>query len=449
MEKLEFMQDGENSSASHRSIWVNGPVIVGAGPSGLGTAACLRENGVPFVVLERADCLASLWQNRTYDRLKLHLSKRFCEFPNLPFPDDYPNYPNRRQFIDYIQSYADHFDIHPQFRECVQSAHYDETLGLWRVRTTAATDPADVESSPQVEYICRWLVVATGENADCVVPQIEGLRDFKGEVLHVADYKSGEKFSGKRVLVVGCGNSGMEVSLDLCNHNAHPFMVVRSSVHVLPREVLGKSTFELAAILMNWLPLWMVDKLLLVLAWLFFGNLEKLGIRRPSTGPLELKNKGGKTPVLDIGALGKIRSGSIKVVPAEIKHFVGSNQVEFVNGCRLEFDSVVLATGYKSNVRSWLQETDFFGNNGYPKTPFPNGWKGSRGLYAVGFTRRGLFGAASDAAKIGADIGSLWKQESEQQQEEKTVSSISCHRRCTSHKTILNPIHQSHSVENI
>lgn len=72
--------------------------------------------------------------------------------------------------------------------------------------------------------------MATGENAECVMPDIEGLSDFKGEVIHACDYKSGESFRGKKVLVVGCGNSGMELSLDLCNHHASPSMVVRSSV---------------------------------------------------------------------------------------------------------------------------------------------------------------------------------------------------------------------------
>ena len=69
-----------------RCIWVNGPVIVGAGPSGLAVAACLKEQGVPFLILERANCIASLCQNSTYDRLKLHLPKQFCQLPNFPFP---------------------------------------------------------------------------------------------------------------------------------------------------------------------------------------------------------------------------------------------------------------------------------------------------------------------------------------------------------------------------
>lgn len=209
-----------------RCIWVNGPVIVGAGPSGLAVAAGLKDQGVPFMILERANCIASLWQNRTYDRLKLHLPKQFCQLPNFPFPEDFPEYPTKFQFIKYLESYAKHFNINPQFNETVQSAKYDETFGLWRVKTIRKIGAASTE----VEYICRWLVVATGENSEKVVPEFEGLEEFGGHVMHACDYKSGGSYSGQKVLVVGCGNSGMEVSLDLCNHNATPSMVVRSSV---------------------------------------------------------------------------------------------------------------------------------------------------------------------------------------------------------------------------
>ncbi|MBA0579505.1 hypothetical protein Gorai_021758, partial [Gossypium raimondii] len=298
----------------------------------------------------------------------------------------------------------------------------DETSGFWRVKTIVTSGSNKIE----LEYICRWLVVATGENAERVVPDIQGLAEFGGEVIHACEYKSGEKFQGQKVLVVGCGNSGMEVSLDLCNYNASPSMVVRSSVHVLPREVYGKSTFELVVLMMKWLPLWLVDKLMLVLAWLVLGNVEKYGLKRPSMGPLELKNTKGKTPVLDIGALKKIKSGDINVVPA-IKRF-SYRQVELVNGEKLDIDSVVLATGYRSNVPSWLQEGEFFGENGYPKAPFPHGWKGNGGLYAVGFTRRGLSGASSDAMRTAQDIGKLWKDETKQHKK----ITIAGHRQCIS-----------------
>ncbi|XP_010542972.1 PREDICTED: probable indole-3-pyruvate monooxygenase YUCCA7 [Tarenaya hassleriana] len=409
---------------SRRCIWVNGPVIIGAGPSGLAVAAGLKRQGVPFIILERANCIASLWQNRTYDRLKLHLPKQFCQLPNLPFPEDFPEYPTKYQFIQYLESYANHFDIHPKFNETVQSAKYDKRFGLWRVKTVSKTG---LLGSCEFEYICRWLVVATGENAEKVVPEFEGLEEFGGEVVHACDYKSGEKHRGKRVLVVGCGNSGMEVSLDLCNHQASPSMVVRSSVHVLPREVLGKSTFELAVTMMKWMPLRLVDKILLFLARIILGNTEKYGLKRPETGPMELKNTAGKTPVLDIGALKKVRSGKIKIVPA-IKKF-GPGTVELVDGRILEMDSVVLATGYRSNVPKWLKDNDFFSEDGIPKNPFPNGWKGEAGLYAVGFTRRGLSGASLDAMSVAHDIANSWIEETKQQK--KTAAAR--HRRCISH----------------
>ncbi|KAK9146292.1 hypothetical protein Sjap_006195 [Stephania japonica] len=409
---------------SRRSMWVNGPVIIGAGPSGLAVGACLKEEGVPFVILERAECIASLWQKRTYNRLKLHLPKKFCQLPLLPFPAHYPEYPSKSEFIEYLEKYAAHFEINPKFNECVQTAKYDETLGLWRVRSSASTGEGG--SKVEVEYICRWLVVATGENAERVVPEFEGLSEFKGEVLHACDYKSGENYNGKRVLVVGCGNSGMELSLDLCNHNAIPSMVVRSSVHVLPREVMGKSTFEMITLLMKWLPLWLVDKLMVIIAWLVLGRIEEYGLKRPKMGPIQLKSTEGKTPVLDIGALAKIKSGDIKVVPGINKFSCGG--VELVDGQNLEIDAVLLATGYRSNVPSWLQESEFFSKNGFPRAPFPNGWKGKAGLYAVGFTRRGLAGASSDAVRIAGDIGNVWKEETKKIKQK----SAACHRRCIS-----------------
>ncbi|KAJ6689185.1 hypothetical protein OIU85_005576 [Salix viminalis] len=379
---------------ARRCIWVNGPVIVGAGPSGLAVGSGLKRQGVPFVILERANCVASLWQNRTYDRLKLHLPKQFCQLPDFPFPEDFPEYPTKYQFINYLESYARHFNINPHFNETVQSAKYDETFGLWRVKTVSTSS----SNRSEVEYLCRWLVVATGENAEKFLPEFEGLQDF-----------------------------GMEVSLDLCNHNASPSMVVRSSVHVLPREILGRSTFELAVTMMKWLPLWMVDKILLLFSWLILGNLEKYGLSRPCLGPLQLKNTRGKTPVLDIGALEKVRSGKIKVVPG-IKRFY-SGKVELVNGEILQIDSVILATGYRSNVPSWLKENEFFSEDGIPKNQFPDGWKGNAGLYAVGFTKRGLSGASLDAISIASDIAKSWKEETKQ----KKITVAARHRRCISH----------------
>ncbi|XP_071719798.1 indole-3-pyruvate monooxygenase YUCCA6-like [Rutidosis leptorrhynchoides] len=386
-----------------RQVWVHGPVIVGAGPSGLAAAACLKEKGVPSVVIERSNCIASLWQLKTYDRLRLHLPKKFCELPLMPFPKDYPTYPDKQQFVEYLEAYAKRFQIEPVFGQSVESAKYDESVGMWRVKSVGL-------KGEEMEYVCQWLVVATGENAEAVVPDIKGMVDFDGEVKHTSEYKSGSEYKGKKVLIVGCGNSGMEVCLDLCNHNAKPSLVVRDAVHVLPRDMLGNSTFGLSMWLLKWLPMRLVDRFLLVVSWLILGNTARFGLDRPKVGPLELKNLSGKTPVLDVGALAKIKSGDIKIFPSvqRIEH----HNVHFVNGKIENFDAMILATGYKSNVPHWLKEKEMFSEkDGYPRRSFPNGWKGKHGLYAVGFTKRGLLGASMDAKRIAEDIGKYWKVE--------------------------------------
>ncbi|XP_057799449.1 probable indole-3-pyruvate monooxygenase YUCCA4 [Salvia miltiorrhiza] len=378
-----------------KCVFHPGPIIVGAGPSGLAAAACLGESGVPALLLERSACIASLWQQRTYDRLKLHLPRQFCELPYLNFPSHFPKYPTKDQFVSYMEAYARHFSIEPRFKQAVLDARYDAVSGLWRVQTADCL------------YVSRWLVVATGENAEPVQPEIHGLDRFHGPVLHTSDYRSGSDFFRKKVLVVGCGNSGMEVSLDLCRHHASPSIVVRNSVHILPREMWGVSTFSMAMVLLKWLPLKLVDKFLLLVANFKFGKTAKLGLRRPKTGPLELKNATGKSPVLDVGALSLIKSGKIEVVEG-VKE-ITKNGAKFCDGQERDFDSIILATGYKSNVPSWLKGEDFFTKDGMPKTPFPYSWKGEKGLYAVGFTRRGLLGTSSDAVKIAEDIADQWR----------------------------------------
>ncbi|XVE71067.1 hypothetical protein DITRI_Ditri10aG0120400 [Diplodiscus trichospermus] len=346
-----FIEKMKKSSSCSRCLYVPGPVIVGAGPSGLATAACLKEKGVPSVLLERSNCIASLWQLKTYDRLRLHLPKQFCELPLMGFPSAFPTYPTKQQFLIYLEAYARKFDIKPLFNETVSQAEYDATLGFWRVRSVGL-------KGKEMEYVCRWLVVATGENAEAVVPEIEGMGEFGGDIRHTSLYKSGEDFRGKRVLVVGCGNSGMEVCLDLCNHNARPSLVVRDTVHVLPREMLGRSTFGLSMWLLKWLPMRLVDRFLLIVTWLMLGDTARFGLDRPRLGPLELKNLSGKTPVLDVGTLAKIKSGDIKVRPS-IKR-LKRHAVEFVNGKTENFDAIILATGYKSNVPYWLKVYPFF-----------------------------------------------------------------------------------------
>lgn len=200
-------------------------IIVGAGPSGLATAACLKTHSIPYIILEREDCFASLWKHKSYDRVHLHLAKQFCQLPLMSFPKSCPTFVPKNQFLHYLDDYVTHFNINPLYQRQVVSALYDENLGKWTIKATNGV------SGEFEEYSSRFLVVATGETCDAHIPEVEGLSKFVGDFIHSTQYKSGEIYENKHVLVVGCGNSGMEIALDLANHGAKVSIVVRRPVN--------------------------------------------------------------------------------------------------------------------------------------------------------------------------------------------------------------------------
>ncbi|KAL1207991.1 putative indole-3-pyruvate monooxygenase YUCCA11 [Cardamine amara subsp. amara] len=370
-------------------------LIIGAGPAGLATSACLNRLNIPNIVVEREDCSASLWKRRSYDRLKLHLAKQFCQLPHMTFPPNTPTFVSKVGFINYLEKYATRFNINPRYNRNVKSAYFKD--GQWIVEVENGT-----EMSREV-YSTRFVVAATGENSEGVIPEIPGLvGSFEGEYLHSSEYKNGEKFNGKDVLVVGCGNSGMEIAYDLSKNNAKVSIVVRSPVHVLTRWIV-----RIGMSLLRFFPVKLVDRWCLLLAELKFGNTSRYGLLRPNKGPFINKLITGRSPTIDVGCVGQIKSGKIQVVPM-IKRIEGK-RVEFVNGNTKIVDSIVFATGYKSSVSKWLKvdDGDLFNENGMPKHEFPDHWKGKNGLYSVGFGRQGLAGISKDAQNIARDIVSV------------------------------------------
>ncbi|KAL6845571.1 hypothetical protein ACP4OV_025066 [Aristida adscensionis] len=367
-------------------------LIVGSGPAGLATAASLSRHSIPYLIVEREDCSASLWRNRAYDRLKLHLAKEFCALPYIPFPKDAPTYVPRQEFVKYLDHYTKHFGIHPRYHTAVKSATYDEGSGRWTVVA------CDTVTGAVIQYTVRFLVVATGENGVGNIPAISGLESFPGEAIHSSTYKNGSSYVGKRVLVVGSGNSGMEIAYDLANHGADASIVVRSRVHIMMKEMM-----RMGMTLAQYMPIFIVDNLLVTIAKAKFGDLSKHGIERPKIGPLLLKSKTGRSSAIDVGTVDLIKKGVIKVFGA-VSKIVG-NKVKFEGGVESYFDAIVFATGYKSTVNTWLKDNKcMLNSDGFPKKGYPNHWKGENGLYCAGFARRGLAAITMDAMNIARDI---------------------------------------------
>ncbi|KAJ0229185.1 indole-3-pyruvate monooxygenase YUCCA10 [Hirschfeldia incana] len=374
-------------------------LIVGAGPAGLATSVCLNQHSIPNIILEKEDIHASLWKKRAYERLKLHLAKNFCQLPYMTHGPDVPTFMSKDLFIEYLDAYVTHFDIKPRYNRTVKFSTFEVSNNKWRV------EAENIVTGETEVYWSKFLVVATGENGYANIPNVKGIDTFPGEIVHSSLYKSGRDFKCKNVLVVGGGNSGMEISFDLCNFDANTTVLVRT-----PRHILTKEEVYLGMSLLKYCPVKMVDTIVMGVSAarsFMYGDLSKHGLFRPKQGPFATKLFTGKAPVIDVGTVQKICDGKIQVINGGIKIIQGKT-LTFENGTKQDFDVIVFATGYKSSVCNWLKNYEYMmKEDGFPKNPMPKHWKGENNLYCAGFSRKGIAGAAQDAVSIAEDIRSI------------------------------------------
>ncbi len=312
--------------------------IIGAGPAGLAAAQRLKASGLNAVIFEKAETVGSVWR-RHYDRLHLHTARAHSGLPGMAIPPAYGRYPSRAQFVDYLESYAAKFELRPRFNTPVSAIRREDRL--WRVEAGAQSASAPI------------VVVATGWADFPYTPSWPGMSAFAGEIVHSSRYRSGAPYAGKRVLVVGFGNSGAEIALDLCETGADVTLAVRSPVRVVPRDLLGVP-IQSFSIAQRFLPTRVADFLNAPVIRLAIGSLDKLGLKRAAKGPLQMIEEDGRVPVIDIGAIAKIRSGAIKVRDG-IERF-SPDGVTFVETGAERFDAVILATGFRPDLRALLPD---------------------------------------------------------------------------------------------
>lgn len=311
--------------------------IVGAGPAGLAVGACLRRAGIDFVMLEKRHEVASSWR-RHYERLHLHTVKSRSSLPYLPFPAAYPRYVPRHLVVEYLDNYAAAFELRPRFGEAVRSIR--RVGGSWAIEGTSSSISAS------------HVVIASGFNAEPVMPVVPGMETFKGRLLHSADYRNAQPFAGQSVLVVGMGNTGAEIALDLCENGARAMVSLRNGVHIAPRDLFG-IPIQIAAILATKvLPIGVNDAIFPFVLDLALGYPARYGLKRPKEGILRQIARSSKIPVLDVGTVRKVAEGAIKIAPAVST--VTENGVLFEGGQAGTFDAIIFATGYRPNYRRFL-----------------------------------------------------------------------------------------------
>jgi hypothetical protein len=340
-------------------------VIVGAGPAGLAAAGALKQLEIDALVLEAGPSLGTAWRNH-YDRLHLHTVKQQSHLPGLPFDKALPRYVSRADFVAYLEAYAARFEIAPRTGEPVRRVAAD-AAGLI-VETAHGTRRA------------RAVVVATGYNRRPRPDRLPDQERFRGTLLHSSAYRNAEPFAGQSVLVVGAGNSGAEIALDLAEQGAKPALAVRSPINVVPRDLLGMP-IQLTSIRLRNAPLAVADGIGRLASWLAFGNLARHGFPRPAMGPISAIRKRRRIPLIDVGTIAAVKHGQIAVKPG-VARLTDTGAV-FADESAADFDAIVLATGFRAALDEIVDVPGALDPDGTPRD-----WRGGGvcpNLFFVGY----------------------------------------------------------------
>ena len=312
--------------------------VIGAGPSGIAAAKECLSNGLgeQLTVFEKSDQVGGNWVYRNeaghssvYDTTHIISSKYYSEYEDFPFPEGTPDYPHHTHLRQYFQDYADHFGVTGRIRfgtEVVNAARGDD--GLWTLRVR----DADGERDEHFDV----LMVANGHHWNPRMPEYPG--EFAGELIHSHEFKNNKPFEGKRVLVVGGGNSAADVAVECCRVAERTAISMRRGHWFLPKFMFGLPgdvVYEKTAWLPNWLRQWALQKSVEIIA----GRNERFGLQQP-----EYKILQGH-PTLNSELTYFLGHGEI-IPKVGIERFDG-HTVHFSDGSHEDFDVIICATGYK------------------------------------------------------------------------------------------------------
>lgn len=345
--------------------------VIGGGPGGLATAYALRARGVRAVVLERSDRVGSSWR-RHYDRLHLHTTRRLSALPGLPMPRRFGRWASRDDVVRYLEKYAEVHELEIVTGVEVSRVERSPDGTGWLLRATGGR-----------ELTGAAVVVATGYNHTPYLPDWPGRATYTGELLHAGDYRDPRPHAGHDVLVVGVGNTGAEIAVDLVEGGASRVRLsVRTVPHIVRRSTAGWAA-QYTGVLVRRLPVGLVDRLARLMARLAVPDLSAQGLPRPATG-LYSRVREGAIPVQDVGLIDAVRKGSVEVVAA-VEAFE-DGKVVLADGERVEPDTVIAATGYVRALEGLVGHLDVLDEQGRPVAHGARTPGNAPGLYFTGFT---------------------------------------------------------------
>lgn len=308
--------------------------LIGAGPMGLAMAKTLIEQGVPFQGFELADDVGGLWnidapRSTMYETAHLISSKRMTEFADFPMRDETAEYPSHREMKSYFQDFANAFDLYQHFHfgaEVLKTKPLQD--GGWEITWRD-------ETGAQHTQTFAGLLIANGTLSEPNMPAFEG--QFSGKLIHASDYRYPTQFTGKRVLVIGAGNSGCDIAVDAIHHGVSCDLSMRRGYYFVPKYVFGVPADTMGGKIR--LPMWLKRKIDgIILKW-FVGDPQKYGFPKPDYALYE------SHPVVNSLILFHAGHGDLKVRPDVAR--LDGNTVHFQDGSSADYDTILAATGYK------------------------------------------------------------------------------------------------------
>jgi putative flavoprotein involved in K+ transport len=304
-------------------------VVIGAGPAGLAAAAMLQRVGVETVVVDAADTVGHSWRGH-YDRLRLHTVRWLSHLPGFRIPRRYGRWVARADVVRYLEAYAVRHGLEIRLNTPVE--RIDREGAGWRLHTPGG----DLDAS--------YVVVATGHNHTPAMPSWPGAEGFAGELLHASAYRTGAAYAGRSVLVVGSGNTGTEIAVDLVENGAADVTLsIRTPPHIVLREKYGIPSLAIG-VLFRRLPAPVFDRIAAAIRRVDVGDLSAYGLATPTDGLYERVLRDDAIPIVDAGFVDVLKSGRITVVPA-VEAFEG-DRVLLADGSARRADVVVAATRY-------------------------------------------------------------------------------------------------------
>ncbi|MBV2357742.1 NAD(P)/FAD-dependent oxidoreductase [Streptomyces sp. J2-1] len=354
------------SAAADRPVYV-----IGAGPGGLAVAYALRARGIRAVVLEKADAVGASWRGH-YDRLHLHTTRGLSALPGLKMPRRFGRWVSRDDVVRYLEKYAEHHRL-----EIVTGVE------VFRIERSGDGEGWLLHASGGRELTGSAVVVATGFNHTPRVPDWPGREEFPGEFLHASAYRGPAPYAGRDVLVVGVGNTGAEIAVDLVEGGAARVrLAVRTAPHIVRRSTAGWAA-QYTGVLVRRLPVRLVDRLARPLARLSTPDLTAQGLPRPESG-LYSRVREGAIPVQDVGLIDAVRTGKVEIVAA-VEGFEGE-RVKLSDGTAVTPDAVIAATGYTRGLTGLLAPLDVLDDRGRPRVHGPRTSPDAPTLYFTGYT---------------------------------------------------------------